>query len=103
MLLTTKKWWAAVLVATLALEILCLAISPNPLSIVLIPVGTALVGGGVPTGLGGLRQAANDSLDSFPRLFGLAIALFCLGVAWVGLRLIFVAIVVALAVLGWKL
>jgi hypothetical protein len=98
-----KKWWKGIGLATLALELLCLAISPNPLSIGLIPVGTAIMGGSIPTGLDGIRRALDTSKDGLGRGLGIALALFCLGFAWFGFRLVGVSILASIVLLRWKL
>ena len=95
-----KKWWKGIALATLALELLCLAISPNPLSIGLIPVGMALFGGAAPVGYWGIQKALDPSKDGLGRGLGVLQALFCLGLAWSGIKLVWAAISVALFIMA---
>ena len=98
-----KRWWKGIGLATLALELLCLVISPNPISVLLIPVGTAIFGGAAPLVLFGLQDFLNANKTALVRSLGLAPALFCAGLSWSGIRAVWAAIVVSLALLGWKL
>ena len=96
-----KKWWKVVVIATIALQLLCLAISPNPLSIMLIPVGMALFGGAAPVGYWGIQKALDPSKDGLGRGLGVFQALFCLGLTWSGIKLVWAAIAVAIAI--WRM
>lgn len=98
-----KRWWKGIGLATLALELLCLVISPNPISIGLIPVGTAIFGGAAPLVLFGLQDCFNANKTALGRSLGLAQALFCAGFAWFGIQAVGAAILTSLALLGWKL
>jgi hypothetical protein len=98
-----KRWWKGIAIATLAFQLLCLVISPNPVSIMLIPVGTAIFGGSAPLVLFGFQDFLNTNKTALGRSLGLAQALFCAGFAWFGIRAVWAAIVVSLALLGWKL
>jgi hypothetical protein len=98
-----KRWWKGIAIATLAFQLLCLVISPNPLSIMLIPVGTAVFGGSAPLVLFGFQDFLNTSKTALGRSLGLAQTLFCAGFAWFGIQAVWAAIVVSLALLGWKL
>lgn len=98
-----KRWWKGIGLATLALELLCLVISPNPISIMLIPVGTAIFGGAAPLVLFGFQDFITPHKSSLSRTLGLAQALFCAGLAWSGIQAAWAAILTSLALLGWKL
>lgn len=98
-----KRWWKGIAMATLAFQLLCLVISPNPLSIMLILVGTAIFGGSAPLVLFGFQDFLNTSKTALGRSLGLAQSLLCAGFAWFGIQAVWAAIVVSLALLGWKL
>ena len=98
-----KRWWKGIAAATLAFQLLCLVISPNPLSIMLIPVGTAIFGGSAPLVLFGFQDFLNTSKTALGRSLGLAQTLFCAGFAWFGFRLVGVSILASIVLLRWKL
>lgn len=99
---TIKRWWKTIGLVTLAFEVLCLAISPNILSIGLIPVGMLLVGLAGPSVLWGIEKVADTSKDGISRLGGVVATLFAFSIAKVGFDLVWAAIAVSLAVLGSK-
>ena len=95
-----KRWWRGIGLATLALELLCLAISPNPISILLIPLGTALFGGAAPILLFEIRDAMDTRKDELLRFVALGKALSCLGFAITGASMVAGAIAVALFIMS---
>ena len=98
-----KRWWQGVGIATIAFELICLVVSPNPLSILLLPVGAVLIGGAFPIGWDAAVKTFDTTKEWSARFWGLMLGLFCLGILKLGLQLVWASFVVAFAVLDWKI